>query len=114
MQNIIIHLNTSKSIEFVQVSNIVYLEALENYTRVQLINNRTITCTDTFGKLSYQLGEMGFFKCHKSYAINMFNIKRLHKCNCVVEMINGTKLPLARRRKEDFMARITDRMMQLN
>jgi len=103
---------TTDTIEFVDIKNIVSIRALDNYSQVFLHDGRSIVSTITFGKLSYMLGEHGFFQCHKSFTINLSAIRRYHKCGDI-EMVDSSLIPLARRRKDDFDDLISERSLQM-
>lgn len=59
--------------------------------------------SDYYGKigiLEEELREKGFFRCHKSYLIHLKYVKGYNRQEAILE--NGEKIPLAKRRYEEF------------
>jgi len=92
---------TFQTLELIHVSDIISVHAYENYSRLQLTQNRNYTSTQSFGKFATMLERHNFFQCHKSYVINLDYVVRYHKSG-EVEMFDGSKISVARRRKDDF------------
>ena len=93
---------TFQTLELVEVKDIIAIKAFENYSRLYLTNKRTYTSTQSFGKYVAMLEHHNFFQCHKSYAVNLDHLVRYFK-NGEIEMAENIKIPVARRRKEDFI-----------
>ncbi|MFT6334722.1 MAG: two-component system LytT family response regulator [Saprospiraceae bacterium] len=93
---------TFQTLELINVSEIISVQAYENYSRLQLTQNRHYISTQSFGKYATMLGRHSFFQCHKSYVVNLDYVVRYHKAG-EVEMSDGSKIAVARRRKEDFL-----------
>lgn len=93
---------TFQTLELVDIKEIIAIKAFENYSRVYLTKNRIYTSTQSFGKFVAMLENYNFYQCHKSYVINLDHIVRYHK-NGEIEMAEGNKIPVARRRKEEFL-----------
>ena len=96
-----------KTIEFVLVSDIIRLEALQNYTRFYLVGNIEIVSMRNLGSYRLKLEEYGFYLCHKSYLIQLDMIVRYHK-NGYIEMQDGVMIPIARRRRDAFINEVLD------
>ena len=84
------------------VLDIVYLEALENYCRIHLLDKTCLISTYSFGAVLEIVEVVSIFKIHKSYAVQFNYVKRYLK-TFDVEMTTGQLLPVARRRKDDFL-----------
>ncbi len=104
-QHDLIGIPTMEGYEFIAVNKIIRCEGLQKCTRI-------ITCTRTDIVSSYNLGEFrkilevyGFFLLHRSYLINLIHIKKYYK-EGTVTMIDNTSIPVAKRRKEEFLKRI--------
>lgn len=93
---------TFQTLELIDVSEIISVQAYENYSRLQLTQNRHYISTQSFGKYTVMLEKHNFFQCHKSYVINLDFVVRYHKSGDV-EMFDGSKISVARRRKEYFL-----------
>jgi len=100
---------TFQTFELVKVSDIISIKAFENYSRIYLTENRMYTSTQAFGKYVALLQHYNFYQCHKSYVVNLDRIVRYHK-NGEIEMSDGIKIPVARRRKEEFLKNLTSQL----
>lgn len=98
-----------KSYDFVILANIVRCEGLQNYTRIYLSNGTNIISSCNIGTFKETLGGYDFYCCHKSHLINTKHIIRYHK-DGQVEMSNKTKVPVSRRKKEDFYSKVIERI----
>jgi two-component system LytT family response regulator len=79
---------TFQTLELINVSEIISVQAYENYSRLQLTQNRHYISTQSFGKFAAMLERHNFFQCHKAGE---------------VEMSDKSKIAVARRRKDDFL-----------
>lgn len=96
---------TFNSLEVVYISDISYLEAYENYCKVHFLTGECIVSTYSLGTIMTLLENEPFFRCHKSYSINLEHVLRFHR-SLDIEFINGRKVPVARRRKEEFLSEL--------
>jgi two-component system LytT family response regulator len=101
-------ISTETGIEFVKFNSIVYLEAQNNYTKINLLDGTTIIASKTLKSFDELLPCELFFRIHKSYLINMNFVKRFFKIDdFLVELTTGEKLPLSYRKKNEFISAIT-------
>lgn len=101
-------ISTETGIEFVKFNSIVYLEAQNNYTKINLLDGTTIIASKTLKSFDELLPSELFFRIHKSYLINMNFVKRFFKIDdFLVELTTGEKLPLSYRKKNEFISAIT-------
>ena len=106
-QNIKVVIPCCKSYEFILLKDIVRCEGLQNYTKIFLTNGASIVSSQTIGIYKTALEGYNFFNCHKSHLINNNHIIRYHK-DGEVEMLDASKIPVARRRKEAFFEQVID------
>ena len=91
-------------IHIVKKSQIVYLRADGNYCKIHTEDGTTILSSRTLKYYADQLHEVDFYRCHQSYVVNIDFIEILHKGdNASIELIDGTKLPLARRSQKGLL-----------
>ncbi|MEO6837292.1 MAG: LytTR family DNA-binding domain-containing protein [Ginsengibacter sp.] len=90
-------------IRFIKMKDIVRLEASGRYTKFHLSNKEVIMSSRTIGDFEETLSSNEFFRIHETHIINLLYIDRFHKGNNYVLLTDKTELPLARRRKEDFL-----------
>lgn len=97
---------TFQTIELVEIKDIVFIKAFENYSRLYLTKGRKFTSTQSFGKFVGMLKNRSYYQCHKSYVVNLEHIVRYYK-NGEIELPDGMRIPVARRRKEEFLELLT-------
>ena len=98
-----------KSFEFIHLDDIIRCEGLQNYTRIFMTNGEQLISSGNIGSYKKILSQYGFFACHKSHLINQEKITRFHK-DGMIEMNDGTKVPLSRRRRDEFFSHIIQRL----
>lgn len=96
-------LASADGIRFIKMKDIVRLEASGRYTKFHLVNKEIILSSRTMGDFEETLSSNEFFRIHETHIINLMYIDRFHKGNNYVLLTDKTELPLARRRKEDFL-----------
>ncbi|HYG52625.1 MAG TPA: LytTR family DNA-binding domain-containing protein [Flavobacteriales bacterium] len=99
-----IALPSTDSIKYVNIADIIYLEADNNYTTFYIVNNEKIVVSKTIKDYEEMLEGMPFFRIHQSYIVNLRLINKYIKGEGgYVEMESGQTLEVARRRKESFL-----------
>ena len=88
--------------EFVQIDDITYCEGDDKYTFLHVKDGRKILSSKYIGKFKVMLANHQFFVSHKSYIVNMKMVKALTNEDQIV-LTNNEVIPLARRRKVEFM-----------
>ena len=85
----------------------MYCESNGNYTTFYLTDNiKPILVSRQLGEYEKLLPETEFTRIHDKYIINLSYIKEYIKgSGGEVVLENGKELPVASRRKEDFLAR---------
>lgn len=96
-------LASTDGIRFIKMKDIVRLEASGRYTKFHLTNKEIIMSSRTMGDFEETLSSNEFFRIHETHIINLIYIDRFHKGNNYVLLTDKTELPLARRRKEEFL-----------
>ncbi len=102
-----IPLSTANGLVFVKLSDIMYCESSGNYTSFYLTQEtKPILVSRQLGEYEKLLPETEFTRIHDKYIINLSYIKEYIKgSGGDVVLENGKELPVASRRKEDFLAR---------
>ena len=99
-------LPTSNGLIFAEVNEIIRLESFGNYSFVFLADGQRIVTSQNLKVFEEILPPTLFFRIHQSYIINTNHLKKIEKDQGdMVEMSDSTKIPIARRRKEEFFAR---------
>lgn len=99
----VLKLQTGNDVVLYNTNDIFYIE----------VYGHAITVVTAEGKKAFQrplsevesvLCRQGFFRCHKSYLINLHRIKNIRALDIVME--NGDVIPLSKRRKGEFFQAI--------
>lgn len=93
---------TFKTITVVNPDQIVYIKAMQNYCMLYLEDNIRILSSSPFGKMLELLELNDFYQCHKSYAVRLSRVIGYNN-KSVAELIGNMKVPVARRRKKEFV-----------
>lgn len=79
----------------VYTSDIIYIEIF-NRTIIIHTSRGKITCEGTLNQISKKLPPQKFFRCHKSYLVNLDYIKSIKRYN--VTLLNKTNIPIGKSR----------------
>lgn len=96
-----------EGLQFVELSDIIYLVAESNYSIIYLTNNIKLTVTRTLKDFEELLPSSLFIRIHHSYIINKDHVQKyIRGDGGRVSMSNGKELEVARRKKEEFIKSI--------
>jgi two-component system LytT family response regulator len=97
-------LNLKMGIEYIDVSEIVSLESVSNYTRISFDNEKKILSSRTLKEFDLQLclNNVNFMRVHNSFIINLKKVIRYTKENDIILMSDRQQIPVSRSRKELF------------
>lgn len=102
-----IALPSSRGVDFVEAADILYCNAEGNYTHIILTGSRKYILSRTLKDVEQMLARMDFFRIHASYLINFnFLTRYLRHDGGYAEMSDGRQIPIAKRRKEEFLSRL--------
>lgn len=98
--------------EFIPVEKIISCAADGIYTHFNLKNNEKLLSSQNLGEYekllpgSKDLTPHRFFRVHHSHLINLFYIKKINKRDNFVIMRDSSEIPIAQRRKSEFLSLI--------
>lgn len=99
-----ITLSSQEGMVFVQICQIIRLESEGSYTTFHLSGNEQHFIARPMKKFETMLPEDQFFQIHQSHIINISYVKKILKEDGgFVLMQDGARVPIARRRKDEFM-----------
>lgn len=100
-------------ISFIEVDNIVSLQADSNYTIIHMNNMQKLVVTKTLKEFEELLDQTQFIRIHKSYIVNMRCIKEYSTTDGgIVKMTDGNQWSISRRQLENFLQKMkTDSLM---
>jgi two-component system LytT family response regulator len=93
---------TIDGLEFISIKDIIYCEGLQKCTRVITKDKTDIISSYNLGEFRKILEPYGFYSPHKSYLINMKMMRKYHREGNIL-MINDIYIPVAKRKKKDFL-----------
>jgi len=96
---------TQNGFEVLQMSDILYCRADDNYTELYLENNQKKLVSKTLKYFENILKENGFARIHKSYLVNVAYIASYKKGKGgTVFLSNGKELSVSASKKSDFLS----------
>lgn len=96
--------------KIVKLNSIIYCESDINYTTVYLLDGSKFILSKTLKKIEELLPDNIFLRVHKSYLVNINHVIQYYKnSELIIELINGKKLPIAIRKKNDVLSKIISR-----
>jgi two-component system, LytTR family, response regulator len=93
---------STEGYEIVMIKDVICIEGADKYSYIYVNDGRKILSSNYIGKYKNMLTSSNFFVCHKSYIVNMDFVKTLNAEDDIM-LNNNLKIPLARRRKIEFM-----------
>ena len=91
---------------FLELKEIIYCEADNNYTKVLATQDRRYLLTRTLKEVAEVLEERNFLRVHRQYLINLDQIKMFMKGEgSYLVMTNNVSIPIARQQKEKLIQR---------
>ncbi|MCX2743864.1 LytTR family DNA-binding domain-containing protein [Mangrovivirga sp. M17] len=102
--NRLIGVPTIEGIEFIDTNKVVRCEGLQKCTRIITTDKTDIISSYNIGEFKKILLNLGFFCCHKSHLINLKFVKKYTKEGFLFFNANSKPVPLARRRKIEFLS----------
>ena len=87
-------------ISFIEINDILYAEASNNYTKLILLNKHQHIISKTLKDVQEVLEERNFLRVHRQYIINLNHVKQFFRGdNMYVVMEHGENIPVARSQK---------------
>lgn len=86
-------------------SNVLYLQAVVNYTIIYLNDGRSVVVSKTLKQLEHRLmNNRNFFRTHKSFIVNLDYVTGFRiNDEMTVNVNEAHQVSLSRRRKDDFL-----------
>ncbi|GMQ55956.1 LytTR family DNA-binding domain-containing protein [Vallitalea sediminicola] len=100
----VFHVNVGSSIYHLEYRRILYFEAFQKKVYIHTPNQR-IGYYDSLSELVKRLNDQ-FIRCHRSYLVNVDNIKKVFFTEMILEMKNGGKIDISRTYKNTLKKRL--------
>lgn len=95
---------TPEGFLFITITDILYCQAVGNYTRFHLTGQPAVLSSYTLGYYEELLGRHRFFRVHRSYLVNLACVKMYKKGDGgTIVMNNGDEIEVARGQKEALL-----------
>ena len=92
-------------ISFIDLNDIIYSEASNNYSKLILSDGTRFLISKTLKDVQEVLEEEQFLRVHRQYIINLNHVKQFNRNEGVLTMDNGDHIPIARNQKERLIER---------
>ncbi|MCK4662165.1 MAG: response regulator transcription factor [Bacteroidales bacterium] len=103
-----IALPTGDGTEFIDAENIIKIEAEGSYSKVYFVDRKAILVSKNLKEIETIIDDISFFRPHKSYIINLSHVKKYNlQIGGEIELIDGTKVIISRRKRDDFIKIVT-------
>lgn len=99
---------TKDGLAIVKNTEIIHLEAMENYTMIYLVGGKKYISSKSIKAFEDKLDTNMFFRVHKSHIINIaHHLKEfLRNEGLIAVLSDGTQVPVARRKLQEFLDKI--------
>ncbi|SEB07331.1 two component transcriptional regulator, LytTR family [Flavobacterium gillisiae] len=99
-----IALPTQNGYELVKLNSIVYCQSDSNYCKIICADGKELLMAKTLKFVEELLNSDLFIRIHKSYLVNLnFVVNFVKGDELLITLINGEKLPVSFRKKEQFL-----------
>jgi len=99
---------TLEEIMYVDIDNIMRMEADSNYTHIYLADKQKLTSSKTLKDYEQMLMGQKFFRVHKTHIINLGYVKKYIKGEGgYVVMADGKSVEVSRQKKAELLALLT-------
>lgn len=92
---------TQRGISFIPQDEIIHLEGYDGYTKIHLINGKTVISSYNLGKFSEFLDD-NFFKCHKSHYVNIKEVRGIENEGFII-IGEDYRVPITKTYKQAFL-----------
>jgi two-component system LytT family response regulator len=101
---------TRDGLAIVKNTDIIHLEAFENYTTLYLVGGKKYVSSKSIKAFEDKLDPHMFFRIHKSHIINIaHHLKEFNRTDGnIAIMTDGTQIPVARRKLQEFLDKISN------
>ena len=99
---------TSEGIHLVDHNDIIRLQAQKAYCEILLKGQKKLLVSKSMGEIEKQLPTAKFFRVHSGHLVHVDYVKQIsNQDGGFLIMTDGSQVPLARRRRGDFLSAIS-------
>jgi two-component system LytT family response regulator len=97
-------IKTTENIHLLEMKNIISCESESSYTTIHTTGGDKILVSKTLKDYEDMLADCGFYRVHKSFLINLLQIKRFERQDGgSIVMSNDLKIPVASRKRDELL-----------
>ena len=90
-------------VTFIDLKDIVFIEASNNYSNLVLRDNRKLLISKTLKDIQGVLEEQHFLRIHRQYIINLNEVKHFNRNDGLLTMVTNDVLPVSRLQKDKLV-----------
>ncbi|RYY60185.1 MAG: response regulator transcription factor [Chitinophagaceae bacterium] len=90
-------------VTFIDLKDIVFVEAKSNYSDLVLVDKRRILISKTLKDIQPVLEQQQFLRIHRQYIINLNEVKHFNRNDSLLTMTTGDVLPVSRLQKDKLI-----------
>ncbi|WP_293312827.1 LytR/AlgR family response regulator transcription factor [Pedobacter sp. UBA5917] len=98
-----IAVSSLSGVVFINVDDILYVEASSNYSILVLLDGEKVIISKTLKDVQEILEDRNFFRIHRQYIINLNKVKFFNKNDCLLTLENNKQLQVARIQKDKLI-----------
>ncbi len=99
---------SQNGIQMIRIEDVVRFEADGNYTTIFMRDKSKLVVTKKIKEFEMLLEDLHFFRLHQSHIVNLHFVERyIRGEGGTVVLEDGSQIEVARRRKEDFLDRLS-------
>lgn len=98
-------LSLQEGYQIISFQDLIYCSSDKGYTTFHLIDGRSFIASKAIKDFELQLPNEFFIRTHQSYIVNINFVDKLDK-NRMIYLKNGKMIPLAIRKKEEFISKL--------
>ncbi|HEV7779786.1 MAG TPA: response regulator transcription factor [Chitinophagaceae bacterium] len=107
-----ISLSTSEGVEFIQLTNILRLEANGPYTTFFMKDGSKIMVSKNLKEYENLLTDHGFFRVHNSHVINLKEVRKMIKTDGGYAVMNDdSMIAISPKKKDEFVQLMSQRLV---
>lgn len=98
----VLPVETSSGTKILKINDILYAEVFRRETSFALKNGNKVVSLIQLAAVEEQLSGKGFFRCHRSYLINMKHVENIAPPD--ITLTGGSVVPISKHRVKEFLS----------
>ena len=95
---------TDKGLQVISVQSIIRVQSISNYSKLFFKNGKTLVVAKVLRWFEERLLMYNFLRIHRAHLVNSDCLRGFNNTHTIeVELTNGERLTVARRKKTDFL-----------